>query len=170
MRIQQRRCSKRFSHVILGCSEAEYSTLIPLRNVVARQQQDFLLNRTADGYVEVLEIKTTLKGDELMLYDKSHDSWYPRADLTKSVSQTGNYITELDAHRDKILRRDGVDSFKVIGKIIIGRDGDETQVEQLREYNSFLTRMEVLTFDQIVRIANRSIAAVDIPDLRIDPS
>jgi hypothetical protein len=59
----------------------------------------------------------------------------------------------LDADRNQIIARDKEDTLKIRAKLIIGRDGDEAQQHALRRLNGHLHRIEVLTFDQLLRIA-----------------
>lgn len=65
------------------------------------------------------------------------------------------YLKKLDADRHAIIARDGEDTCKIRAKIIIGRDRDQAQRQALRLYNGHLHRIEVITFDQLLRIARR---------------
>lgn len=132
---------------------SEYSELLDRRKWTRDENQDFVVRRTTDGYIEVIEIKTPLGGKPLYIYDRSHDSYYQCADLSKVIGQVEKYLEEFDANRSEILRRDGEDSNKIRVKIIIGRDGDDNQRTALRRHNGHLHRMEVLTFDQILKVA-----------------
>lgn len=136
---------------------SEYSKHLGRRNWTRDENQDFVLRRTTDGYIELVEIKTPLGGDPLFRYDRSHDSYYPSADLSKVIGQVQKYIEELDTERNTILRKNQEDTNKIRAKIIIGRDGDETQRQALRRYNGHLHRIEVLTFDQLLNIAQNVI-------------
>lgn len=132
---------------------SDYSELLDQRDFVQGQITDFPLRRTADGCLEILEIKRPF-ADSLFVYDTSHNSWYPRSELSQAVGQIMGYIDELDAQRDTIWRRHKILVHKVRAKIVIGRDGDENQAEALRRYNSHLNRIEVITFDQLCKIAH----------------
>lgn len=131
---------------------SDYSELLDQRDFVQGQITDFPLRRTADGCLEVFEIKRPFT-EPLFVYDRSHESWYPRRDLSQAVGQIMGYIDELDAQRDTIWRRHKILVHKVRAKIVIGRDSDENQAEALRRFNSHLNRIEVLTFDQLSKIA-----------------
>lgn len=135
---------------------SEYSELHPRRVWVRDQQKDFMLRRAVDGYLEIIEIKTPLGiSEKLFLPDNAHDCLYPRNQLTKVVAQVMYYLEEVDAARDSIYRRDNERVTKITARIIIGRDHDDEQVEMLRRFNSHQDRMEVLTFDQLLRIGRR---------------
>lgn len=134
---------------------SEYSELLERRNWNRDEKTDFVVRRTTDGYIEVIEIKTTLGDTALFNYDGSHDSFYAGADLSKSVGQVEKYIESLDCDRMRILALDQEDTNKIRSKIIIGRDGDSNQQKALRRFNGHLHRIEVSTFDQLVRIAKQ---------------
>lgn len=132
---------------------SDYSDLIHQRDLVQGQITDFPLRRTADNCLEIIEIKRPF-ADELFSWDPSHKSWFPRRDLAMALGQVMGYIDELDAQRDTIWRRHKILVHKVRAKIIIGRDGDESQAEALRRFNSHPNRIEVITFDQLIRISH----------------
>ncbi len=133
---------------------SEYSELVPRRTWTRDDDLDFMLRRTVDGFLEIVEIKTPYVGD-LFLYDKSHDSWYPASHLSRAVGQTMRYIEEVERARDIILAKDNEDTLKIRARLIIGRDGGVQQQQALRNFNYHLHRIEVFTFDQLLRIANR---------------
>ncbi len=134
---------------------SEYSELLDRRRWTRDEIQDFVVRRTTDGFVELIEIKTPLTGKSLFLYDTSHKSYYPSAELSKVIGQVQNYIEKLDADRHAIKANDDEDTCKIRAKIIIGRDEDIEQIKALRRLNSHLHRIEIITFDQLQRIAER---------------
>ena len=129
---------------------SEYSELLPRRTWARDENQDYVLRRTTDGYVE---IKTTLDGAPLFRHDPSHDSHYPAAPLAAVLGQVMKYVERLDAERNTIRANDAEDFNKVRAKVVIGRDGDAAQRAALRRLNGHLHRVEVLAFDQLLRIA-----------------
>jgi hypothetical protein len=132
---------------------SEYSEILERRRWTRDENQDFVVRRTTDEYIELIEIKTPLDGAALFNLDKSHDSYYPAADLSKVLGQVEKYIEKLDGDRHAILANDKEDTNKIRAKIIIGRDGDESQTKALRRHNGHLQRIEVMTFDQLLRVA-----------------
>lgn len=133
---------------------SEYSELLERRTWTRDEQQDFMLRRTVDGYLEIAEIKTP-DVDPLFNWDSSHRAFYPSAGLAKVVGQTIKYLEQVDRNRDGIVAHDDVDVLKIRARVIIGRDKDEAQKAALRNLNSHLHRVEVITFDQLSRIARR---------------
>lgn len=140
---------------------SEYSELLDQRRWTRDEQQDFMLRRTADGYLEMIEIKTPLGGLPLFVRDPSHDTVFPRRELAMVLGQVTKYLEELDAARVNIEVRDKEKANKVRAKIIIGRSGDEEQAEALRRLNGHLHRIEILTFDQLLRIAKQVVSYLE---------
>lgn len=139
---------------------SEYSELLDRRVWVRDQQQDFVLRRTADGYLEIIEIKTPLGGEPLLKFDKSHRAYYAGSELSQALGQVMHYLEEIDANRAEILRRDDEKVSKIRAKLIIGTDGDEAHQEALRRFNAHLGRVEVLTFEQLLRTGRRVLDAL----------
>lgn len=133
---------------------SEYSELLDRRKWTRDDNVDFMLRRTSDNFLEIVEIKTPFS-EPLFIHDKSHDSYYPSARLSPVLGQVMRYITEIERSRDQILSKDKCDTLKIRARIIVGRDGDEHQQAALRTLNGHLHRVEVITFDQLLRIASR---------------
>ena len=81
--------------------------------------------------------------------------------LGDSITHAGRYIEEVERNRDSIIVKDGCDPLKIRARVIIGRDGDEAQQRALRNFNGHLHRVEVLTFDQLLRIADRVLSVFE---------
>lgn len=139
---------------------SEYSELLDRRTWTRDDKQDFMLRRTSDNYLEIIEIKTAFT-ETLFVYDKSHDSYYPSSKLSPVLGQVIRYIAEIERNRDSILSKDGCDTLKIRARVIIGRDGDPAHQEALRNLNAHLHRIEVLKFDQLVRIAGRVLSVFE---------
>ena len=133
---------------------SEYSELLDRRNWTRDNQLDFMLRRTVDDYLEIIEIKTPFS-DPLMIPDKSHRSHYPSSKLSMALGQVMRYIEEVERQRDHILASDNDDTLKIRARIIIGRDGDVAHQRALHNLNAHLHRIEILTFDQLLRIGKR---------------
>lgn len=133
---------------------SEYSELISRRTWTRDDRLDFMLRRTVDDYLEIVEIKTPMRAP-LFRFDSSRDSYSPAAHLSVALGQVIRYIEEVERGRDAILAKDGVDSLKIRARLIIGRSGGPEQTAALRNLNGHLHRIEVLTFDQLLRITDR---------------
>jgi len=135
---------------------SEYSELLDRRTWTRDDNLDFMLRRTVDGYLEIIEIKTPAV-IPLFNYDKNHDSYYLSSQLSKVIGQVFRYIDEVERNRDSIIVKDRLDPLKIRARIIIGKDGNKEQQAALRTLNSHLHRVEVLTFDQLIRVAQRTL-------------
>lgn len=134
---------------------SEYSELIDKRQLTLGMQIDFPLRRTVDGYLDIIEIKTPLHGTELFDFDKDHDNLFSSKELSKATSQAEKYLGLLDAEQYRIELREKLRVDKVRARVVIGRDINEQQVRALRSYNADRVRIEVITYDQLIRIAER---------------
>jgi hypothetical protein len=148
---------------------SEYSELLPRRSWTRDDRLDFMLRRTTDNYLEVIEIKTPFPGPTLK-YDASHDSYAPASALSLALGQVIRYVEEIERDRDSILVKDGLDTLKVRARLIIGRDGNDAMMAALRNLNGHLHRIEIITFDQLLRIADRvlSVFAVSLQNDNAD--
>lgn len=136
---------------------SEYSELLD-RHVWTRDDKlDFMLRRTVDGYLEIIEIKTAFK-TALFVHDPSHDSYYPSSKLSAVLGQVVRYIEEVERNRDAILARDKEETLKIRARVIIGRSADDADRAVLRNLNAHLHRIEVVTYDQLLRTASRVLA------------
>lgn len=139
---------------------SEYSELLDRQVWTRDDKLDFMLRRTVDGYLEIVEIKTPLR-ESLLRHDKSHDSYFPSSQLSTVLGQVMRYVAEVERDRDKIIARDRCDTLKIRARVIIGRDGDAEHQAALRNLNAHLHGIEVLTFDQLARIARRVLAVFE---------
>ena len=132
---------------------SEYSVLIPNRNFIKNRQVDFPLRRTVDGYLEVIEIKRPT--DYLFAY-KDGEIVGESSVVSKARHQVSEYLSNIDIKQNDILVEDEIAVEKVRGKIIVGRhDGDAERKKALRRLNAQLTRVEVITYDQLIATAQR---------------
>lgn len=149
---------------------SEYSELIPRRNWTTDERLDFSLRRTIDDCLEIIEIKRS--SATLMVYDRSHDIYYPSSGLANAISQVMNYIDKIEKDRHKILADFRIEVSKVKAKLVIGRDGSPAEQAGLRTLNSHLHRIEIITFDQLQKIAERVISLLskelDSSDMDLD--
>lgn len=132
---------------------SEYSRLIPNRNIVRNMQLDFPLRRTVDGYLDIIEIKTPLNGQEL--FRRKGSRYSEISDVVDAISQADDYLANVDAQQYEIHFHEKLDVEKVRAKVVIGRSGDADQTKSLRRLNARQTRIEIVTFDQLIKIAQR---------------
>ena len=147
---------------------SEYSCILNRRRWTRDEVTDFVPLRTTDGRGELIEIKTPLNGRDLFHADRNHNTLYPGRELSAVVTQVANYLEKLDRKRDDILANDGIDVTKICAKAIIGRDNGPAQQLALRLYNGHLHRIEILTFDGLLRIAKQVLAYLENPTFTTD--
>ncbi|MAY03192.1 MAG: hypothetical protein CMQ38_09495 [Gammaproteobacteria bacterium] len=133
---------------------SEYSELLPRKTWTRDDRLDYMLRKTVDDYLEIVEIKTAFT-EPLFLHDASHNSYYPSSKLSPVLGQVTRYIEEVERNRDSILAKDGFDTLKIRARVIVGRDGSKEHQSALRNFNAHLHRIEILTYDQLIRIAER---------------
>jgi len=84
-----------------------------------------------------------------------------------AVAQASHYLRSLDEHRASILADHGIDSRRAFATVIIGHPsfvkGGYTAKEvsdAFRMYNSHLSRIEVLTYQELINSANRALDVI----------
>ena len=133
---------------------SEYSECLKRKTWTRDDRLDFMMRKTVDDYVEIIEIKKSFT-DNLFTYDKSHDSYYQSAKLSAVIGQVVRYIEEIERQRDSILVSEGFDTLKIRAKIIVGRDNGPEHAKALRNLNSHLHRIEIITYDQLLKVSER---------------
>ncbi|MYQ61575.1 DUF4263 domain-containing protein [Streptomyces sp. SID4926] len=131
------------------------------RRLVPGDEVDIPLIR-GDGALHIIELKRamSLKGP---LIKKHRNAWVPAASVHEAVGQAVNYLTGLDEHRDRIREELGIEVRRASALVLIGHPGlhphvPETEInEALRTFNSHLTRVEVLTYKDLLDNAERSL-------------
>jgi hypothetical protein len=95
-----------------------------------------------------------------------------RADspVNEAVGQAGNYLRSLDEHYAHIRLELGIDCRRTSMTVVIGcarfcEATTEAHViaETIRTYNSHLSRIRVVTYDDLLASAEQSLALVDTP-------
>ena len=67
----------------------------------------------------------------------------------------------MERNRDSILVTDDVDTLKIRARVIVGRDGSAEHQAALRNFNAHLYRIEIITYDQLIKIAERVLSVFD---------
>lgn len=145
---------------------SEYSELLPRRTWTRDDRLDYMLRRTVDNYLEIVEIKTAFN-EPLFVHDVGRGAYYPSAKLSPVIGQVMRYIEEVERNRDSILAKDKDDTLKIRARAIVGRSHADEQ-PALRNLNAHLHRIEIITFDQLIRIGERVMAIFETPNLESD--
>jgi Shedu protein SduA, C-terminal len=93
------------------------------------------------------------------------------AEVHEAVGQVMNYLCHLDEERDHILTRFKIEARRATGTVLIGHPNfvadfsDEDIANTLRIYNSHLSRVEVMHYQDLIENAQRALAlAANSPD------
>lgn len=131
----------------------QYVAARPERNLVLGDQFDVPLV-TADGSLHLVELK---KASISPLIRPIRKHWMVGGEVHAAVSQTQNYLRALDEDRHRIKSEFGIDPRRLHATVVIGHIDQENSLipmetiyETLRTYNSHMTRITVMTYDQLV--------------------
>ncbi|MER7010354.1 Shedu immune nuclease family protein [Saccharopolyspora sp. NPDC000359] len=129
------------------------------RRLVPGDEIDIPLIR-ADGSLHVVELKRSMG---VPIVKRHRNAWVPTAEVHDAVSQVINYLVGLDEHRKRIRDEFGVETRRASGMVIIGHPahhseiGEEEVDEALRLFNSHLSRVEVMTYKDLLDSAERAL-------------
>jgi hypothetical protein len=116
---------------------------------------------TADGSLHLVELK---KATASPIVRKVGSHWMVGGPVHEAVSQTQNSLRSLDEDRHRIKSEFGIDPRRLHATVVIGHIDQETSpismetvYETLRTYNSHMTRITVMTYDQLVTNARNAL-------------
>ncbi|GGW50354.1 Shedu anti-phage system protein SduA domain-containing protein [Streptomyces caelestis] len=132
------------------------------RRLVPGDEVDIPLIR-GDGALHIVELKRvmSLKGP---LVKRHRNAWVPAAQVHEAVGQAVNYLTGLDENRERLRADFGIETRRASALVLVGHpvlhpEVPEAEInEALRTFNSHLTRVEVLTYKELLDNAERSLA------------
>lgn len=134
------------------------------RTLVVGDQLDMALVR-ADGALHVIEIK---QANIPNLIVKHRNHYRVGDDVHEAASQAMNYLRSLDEDRAGVLTRFHVDPRRAFATVVVGhpkfiRNGlsPELVSETIRTYNSHLSRVEVMTYADLLNGAECAFALAD---------
>lgn len=139
----------------------QYITVASRRRLTVLHEVDIPLVR-ADGSLHIVELKQANIGD-LVVGHRSKLVVGPQVNL--AVGQVMNYLRTFDERRSQVKEDAGVDPRRATATVVIGHpmfakggaDKDDI-AETLRTYNSHLSRVEVITYKELLDGAERSFA------------
>jgi hypothetical protein len=153
---------------------AQHAPPLPKQRVGFDSIPDFLFP-TADGYIDVMEIKTP--ATSLLVEDKGHPgSFRWSKEASEGIGQVSNYLFLVEEHRREIAERleakygGGLRVIRPRGFLLIG-EYDERNTHQrdaLRRLNAELSRLYVITFTELLQRA-RSLLKVFQEDSNLRP-
>lgn len=129
------------------------------RSLTVLDQMDIPLIR-GDGALHLVELK---QANIPKLIQKHRNHSIVGMDIHEAVSQAMNYLLSLDEQRAQILTDLKIDVRRATATVVVGHSdfvegftSDEIH-ETIRTYNSHLSRVEVITYDELINGARRSL-------------
>jgi hypothetical protein len=140
---------------------SEFVRILDDRKIDTENISDYLME-AYDGFLDIIEIKRPGGGLQFWSPQKDHDNIVPHSDLVKAITQTANYIYEVERemNSDKFLTRIGrIPVVKPRAVLIYGRsnDWDDEKRKSYRILNSSYHNITILTYDHVLERAKRII-------------
>lgn len=139
----------------------DFVRILPDRRIDVANVSDYLVE-SLDHHLDVVEIKRP--STQFWSGQRDHGNLIPHQELTKAIVQSLNYVYELEREMNSAktqARLGGTPIAKPRVLLILGRSAtwstDEFQAQRL--LNAGLTGIQVLTFDEVLDKAKRSISA-----------
>jgi Domain of unknown function (DUF4263) len=143
--------------------------------VAVRRERSFVLGDqydvplvTADGSLHLVELK---KANTTPLVREHRKHLMVSGEVHAAVSQTQNYLRSLDEVRDRVQTEFGVNVRRVHATVVIGHMDHEKDpmlpekvYETIRTYNSYMSRIAVMTYDQLVTNARNALEMLGAVD------
>ncbi|MGW7535493.1 Shedu anti-phage system protein SduA domain-containing protein [Amycolatopsis sp. NPDC054798] len=128
------------------------------RRLMLGMEADIPLLRP-DGVLHVVELKKA----NVKIVKRHRNRWIPTSAVHDAVLQAAHYLQELDESRSEIADAFGVETRRAFATVVIGHpkfqpDADARQIgEALRTYASHLSRIDIVTYAELVDSAERSL-------------
>lgn len=139
----------------------EFTRILDERDIDTKNIADFLME-TFDGFVDIVEIKRPDGQLNFWSTSKDHGNLIPSQDLVKAITQTQNYIQNLEEEMNNaktIKNLDGLPIIKPRATLIFGRSGDWSDDEKkaFRILNAGYRDLTILTYDQVLARARKTL-------------
>jgi hypothetical protein len=138
-----------------------YLNVAARRKLDARHEVDIPLIR-ADGALHIVELKQANVSDLVVKY---RNEWVVGPEVNLAVGQVLNYMRAFDEQRGQILEDFQIDTRRAAATVVIGHPDLVTTgaskkeiTTAIRTYNTHLSRVEVMTFEDLLDGAARSFA------------
>lgn len=143
-----------------------YLKEIARRRLTTTDEIDIPLLR-GDGSLHVIELKKAVVPN---LVEPLRSHYAVGTEVHRAVSQAANYLRSLDENRALILAEHGIECRRTFATVLIGhsrfidRAYDPTEVAAtLRTYNAALSRIEVITYEELIEAAERTLSLDEEP-------
>ena len=135
------------------------------RTLTSTDQLDLALVRP-DGSMHGVEIKRA-RIEHLLIKEPNYPVF--GSEVYKAVAQAMHYLTTMDAQRDHILNEHKIDVQRATMSVLIGSaihahlHGSKQIAEAVRIHNAGLSRIRIITYDQLIDEAQGLISGSDGP-------
>ncbi len=138
---------------------SDFVKVLDERAIDTEHIADFLLE-SYDGFLDIVEIKRPEGNLQFWHPKEDHGNYIPHIHLIKAITQSLNYLFEIEreANSVKFLERVGnVKTIKPRSTLIFGRSNDwnKKQQESFRILNSSYHNLTIMTFDHVLERGNR---------------
>jgi hypothetical protein len=111
-----------------------------------------------DGVLHVVEIKRA--NTKVVTHQRGR--LIPSAEVHRAVEQVMNYFVSLDERREEVWKKWGIDVRRCQATVVIGhsrhtKEDPRAVHEALRVYNSHLSRIEVITYQELIATAGQAV-------------
>ena len=136
---------------VLGSDHIE---LLDEREIDTSHIADYL-TKAYDGFLDIIEIKSPKKELKFWAENTDHGNYFPHSDLVKAITQSQNYIFEVEGEINSNKFRERVGNIKIIKPrciLVFGRSTkwNEQQKEAYRILNCSYHDLTILTYDHIL--------------------
>jgi hypothetical protein len=131
------------------------------RNLVLGSEVDIPLLR-ADGSLHIVELKRAMALIPPLVI-RQGTSFVPAADVHHAVMQAVTYLVRLDEDRHRIRAEFGIEARRASATVLIGHPALQPEIpeeqinEALRALNTHVSRVEVLTYKELIDNAERAL-------------
>jgi len=131
------------------------------RSLILGSEFDIPLLR-ADGSLHIVELKRAM-GLASPLVVRQGASFVPAADVHHAVMQAVTYLVGLDENRHQIRAELGIEARRASATVLIGHPARHPEIpedqinEALRTLNTHISRVEVLTYKELIDNAERAL-------------
>lgn len=137
----------------------EFIKVLDERDIDTQNISDFLM-QAYDGFLDIVEIKRPEGGLTFWANSSDHNNLIPSQQLIKAITQSNNYIYEVERESNSLKFQERLGGVKVIKPrciLIFGRSNKWTEkhYEAYRILNSSFHNLTILTYDQVLQRANR---------------
>jgi hypothetical protein len=126
------------------------------KRTIGLESQADLIYVSVDGFADLVELKKSVLTSPLLLYDSSHNSFYPSSELSRALAQAMHYIQVIEDHRLQLEQLSNIPVLRPTVTIIMGRSDDwhDARRQHLRILNSSLVNIRVLTYDHLLAMGH----------------